>query len=584
MTFSWEQGTHFGRGVPVGYDEPLPRVPSVFPRKERVRPLDESEYNNIADNYKSAREMADDLEKKFREEEKLGRMKPTTLGELKSNFPNRTPLVAAMGAIRKPNGDVRPLHDGTHFVQLNNHIMFQDQLQYPGPEDAAHMVRHVKESKDSMFGLSADISSAHRLVKIRKADWPLLACKARSEDKTVWVNCVGTFGVSSASYWWSRLFAGIGRLVGCVMLQQHWWQLVYVEDLHITSLGPKKFHNLWMVLLLYELLGTPFSYGKFAGGLQVQFVGYLLDYRPCMIGITKKRGDWLVTFVEDMQKAKGTTLMRRFNEFLGRLGFVARVLVWLKPFLAPLYSWSAALDRSSVATAPRLVMLVLQFLKLQLKDCTYLHTCLRPQKSTGEVFRTDAKCETGRVVLAGVHLQKGTWFSLELLPKDAPFLFKEGLESQWASTTAELLAVLIALHVFDFLGAKCSQSATPIKVSAGTDNLANEHLIKKGLTTKWPLCLVSMQLTECLMKAGVFINLSWRPRDENSLADALTNSDFSGVEPHLRVKCDWVDFDFSLLWQLWSERDTFLDKDLLRANSRLVKLGNQEKSAWYFFF
>jgi hypothetical protein len=374
---------------------------AVFPKKEKSRPLDDSGFNSNANNYKSAQAMAEDLEKKFREEEKLGRMLPTTLGNLKVDFPGRTQLVAAMGAIRKPNGDVRPLHDGTHFVQLNNQIVFQDQLQYPGPEDAAHMVRYVQEEQEAMFALSADISSAHRLVKIRKHDWPLLGCKARSDDKTVWVNCVGTFGISSASYWWSRLFSGIGRLTAYIMQQQKWWQLVYVDDLHLTCLGARKFVNMWMVLLIYELLGTPFCYGKFSGGLTVQFVGYLLDYRECLMGITQRRGEWLVPFVEEMQLAKGVVLTRRFNEFVGRMGFVSRVLLWLKPFMAPLYSWAAALGRSSVATAPRLVSLVLRFLKEQLQDCTYMHTCRRPKTTAGEIFRTDAKCETGRVVLGG---------------------------------------------------------------------------------------------------------------------------------------------------------------------------------------
>ena len=570
----------FWTGVPVGYDEPLPRVPSVFPKKEKARPLDDSEFNSMACNYKSAEGMAEDLEKKFREEEQLGRMVPTTLGRLKTDFPDRPPLVAAMGAIRKPNGDVRPLHDGTHFVQLNNQIVFQDQLQYPGPEDAAHLVRHIQEEQEAAFALSADISSAHRLVKIRRHDWPLLGCKARSDDKTIWINCVGTFGISSASYWWSRLFSGIGRLAAYVMQQQNWWQLVYVDDLHLTCLGNRKFVNLWIVLLIYELVGTPFSYKKFAGGLKVQFVGYLLDYRECLIGITKKRGDWLVDFVEEMRKAGGVVLLRRFNEFVGRLGFVARVLVWLKPFMAPLYAWSSVLDRSSVATAPRLVSLVLRFLSEQLHDCTFVHTCKRPKGNTQELFRTDAKCESGRVVLGGVHLIAGTWFSVELRPEQAPYLFKEGGDSQWASTTAELLAVLVALHVFGLVGERSEHFAAPVKVSAGTDNLANEHLIKKGLTTRWPLCLVYMQMTKALMAAGLVIRLNWRPRDENSLADALTNEDFSGVDMEKRIHVDWGKLDFAWIWKLWNERGTYLDRDALKASAKVVKLGDYEKSVW----
>ena len=54
----------------MGYDQPLPRVPQVFPPKEKHRKLDDSEFSEVAQNYKSADGMAAELEKKFREEEK----------------------------------------------------------------------------------------------------------------------------------------------------------------------------------------------------------------------------------------------------------------------------------------------------------------------------------------------------------------------------------------------------------------------------------------------------------------------------------------------------------------------------------
>ena len=570
----------FWTGVPVGYDEPLPRTPDVFPRNEKVRPLDESEYNNLACNYRSAREMSEELEKKFREEEALGRMIPTTLSALQSKHPERTPLVAAMGAIKKPNGDVRPLHDGTHFVQLNNNICFQDQLQYPGPEDAAAMIRLVEDDKESLFAMSADIKAAHRLVKIREEDWPLLGCRAHDDDKTIWINTVGTFGVSSASYWWTRLFAGIGRLVAYILGQENWFQLVYVDDLHLTCLGPRKFLVLWTALALYEILGTPFSYAKFSGGLQVCFVGYLLDYRACRLGITQRRGAWLVSFIDEMFASKGTIYMRRFNEFLGRLGFVSRVLLWLKPFLAPLYSWSAALDRGTVAKCPKLVMLVLRFLQLQLKDCTYMHSCSRPTVLPQEVFRTDAKCAKGKVVLGGHHLQTGQWFSITLTEKEVPYLFKRDGETQWASTSAELLAVLVALVLFGFLETGSPGHVVPLVLTAGTDNLANQFLLRKGLTTKWPLCIIYMQLTEFLMAKNVCVDLRWCPRGENTLADALTNEDFTGVDLKKRLVCEWGDFQFHLITRLWNEREGYLDKDMLRSTAQIVSLGKFEKSDW----
>ena len=68
--------------------------------------------------------------------------------------------MAALGEIPKPN--IRPPHDATP-CYLNNQIFFRDQLQHPGPEDAAALVRFAATRvKRSFFSMSADIQVAHR--------------------------------------------------------------------------------------------------------------------------------------------------------------------------------------------------------------------------------------------------------------------------------------------------------------------------------------------------------------------------------------------------------------------------------------
>ena len=266
----------FEVGVPVGYKAPLPRTPEVFPPKRKQRSLDESQFMEEARNYKSAVEHSAKLEEKFREDEKKGMMFCSTMGVLKKKYPDQPILIAAMGAIEKPDGGVRPLHDGTHYVQVNNNIKFQDQLQYPCPQDAAALLRGTSESRESYFVLGADISAAHRLVKIRESDWHLLGCKSDSDAQTIWINKVGTFGVSSAAYWWTRLFGCVGRFVSRLLLQMAVLQLIYVDGLQLVTLGKDKFVALCMALASYEALGTPFAYHKFGGGLQSEFVGYWL--------------------------------------------------------------------------------------------------------------------------------------------------------------------------------------------------------------------------------------------------------------------------------------------------------------------
>ena len=65
---------------------------------------------------------------------------------------------------------------------------------------------------------------------------------------------------------------------------------------------------------------------------------------------------------------------------------------------------------------------------------------------------------------------------------------------------------------------------------AGTDNRANEALVLRASTTKWPLTLVNMQMAEHLLRNNLLLDLRWRPRDENTLADDLTNKAFGNFD------------------------------------------------------
>ena len=570
----------FATGVPVGYGRPLPRVPSVFPERTKQSKLDESEYMAVAKNYRSAEENSKGLEDKFREDEALGLMFPTTMGVLQSMYPSQEILVAALGAIKKPDGSVRPLHDGTHFVQVNNNIEINDQLQYPGPQDTAGIIREVHESREAVFTISADISAAHRRVKIRREDWRLLACRSDTSSKVIWVNRVGTFGISSAPLWWSRLFSLVGRLVMRVLGQERLFQTVYVDDLHAAFLGDRKFLNLWVTLALYEALGTPFAYKKFSGGIDAQFVGYKLDYKMVALGINEKRGAWLLEFLASLKKDRYTVHMRRFAEFLGRLGFVSRVLCWMKPHLAPLYTWSAALDKGTVATMPKLVRLVCMYIEQQLMAKTFMYSCKRPRVIEGDLSRTDAKCETGKVTFGGYHLGDGRWFSLSVSPSEAPYLFKANGDSQWASAPSELLAVMIALQLFGFLEDSAEREQFDLMVQGGTDNRSIEQMARKAATTRWPLVLVNMQLTDSMMKSGMRVVLKWRPRDENTVADDLTNERFDQVDMEKRVRMQWKEVKLDLLNKLRGAREEFLDRDSWVFFDGVEKSAPFEKTSW----
>ena len=336
------------------------------------------------------------------------------------------------------------------------------------------------------------------------------------------------------------------------------------------------------------MAGTPFAWKKFKGGARIAFIDYELDYAARLVGLSKVRGDWLVQWIKSARESKYVVQTKKFAEFLGRLGFVSRVVYWLKPHLAPLYAWSSATHRCSVGKLPDTVILTLLYIEEALVAKDYKVSPSRVDLSDKPLFFTDAKCKDGLVVLGGwdatCPLGRSRWFSIKVRPHEAPYLFDEEQKSQWASASAELLATLAALYLFGHLGESTRVRQLPVVFSAVTDNKGNESLSKKQSATKWPLMLINMQLSHLLALSKIRLALNWRPRGENQLADDLTNSRFSSFNPEFRCFSSFSDLPLELLSKLWETKSQF---DALRhstsqqgASQSLSKKRPHERTPW----
>ena len=109
------------------------------------------------------------------------------------------------------------------------------------------------------------------------------------------------------------------------------------------------------------------------------------------------------------------------------------------------------------------------------------------------------------------------------------------------------MATLAALVVFGWSGDARSRKELELHLTAGTDNRANEYLSQKRSTTKWPLMLVNMQLSSLLARSRTVVKLKWRPREENTVADDITNSVFTQLDMEKRLHVEYwqvkADFD-----------------------------------------
>jgi hypothetical protein len=191
--------------------------------------------------------------------------------------------------------------------------------------------------------LVGDVSKAHRRFLHAPEERGLLSCRICDDDIYVYVNRVGTFVLSCASYWWARI-AGAGIRLMHEMLgpQMPVELLIFADDLEAIASSAGGRRGITLSFLFLSCLGFPFKWSKQRGGLRVEWIGLFTDYTTYKIGLSPKRAEWMREWVMKLA-SEGRTTPKAFEQGLGRLGFSALALLWEKPFLGPLYSWSAAI-------------------------------------------------------------------------------------------------------------------------------------------------------------------------------------------------------------------------------------------------
>ena len=325
----------FRSGVPLGV-QGMPRVPEVFEAKEKWRKYEPVPWSTDKANYTSALDNALAVQKQFRKEEALGAMVEVTERAARERYGEKL-RVAALAALEKADHSFRVVHDATHNVGVNAQIKVEDQLRYPGPSE-------IKMAMQALFPptfvLAAYIARAHRLVLVKEEDWGYQACRTGVDDEgrpsdKVWLNTVGTFGVTSASYHFTRFFAAVTRCAHSLLARRDSCQLTYVDDLLFMANGLGGMSAIWVALLFLMVVGTPFSWRKFQGGTRAEWIGFQVDVSFRELGMTEKRLRWARDWLE-RTIANKVVRVEEFRSALGRLAFMMSAFVHLKPLLGPL--------------------------------------------------------------------------------------------------------------------------------------------------------------------------------------------------------------------------------------------------------
>ncbi len=220
-------------GVTLGVLHPMPRTPAIFEEKTEWR-LDEELEGAVswAQNYSTLDLHLNEVEKQFEAEEGEGMMEALSEAEFHKKYgPNKFAIAAL--AVLQEKDKIRVLYDATHQVGTNHKIRMKDQLRMPGPGEKRLLLQQAMARHGAGFGICLDVSKAHRRIKILPEEWGFISCKVKDR---IWANKVGTFGVSSASYWWGRLGAHLVRILhNLTQGGPNVEALLFADDLELTA-------------------------------------------------------------------------------------------------------------------------------------------------------------------------------------------------------------------------------------------------------------------------------------------------------------------------------------------------------------
>ena len=163
--------------------------------------------------------------------------------------------------------------------------------------DLAAELAEIEEERKTHLGFSWDVEGAHRIVVVDEEDWGLQACTEESlgpgvpsDDTVILLNTVGTFGVSTAGYWWGRLGAAITRAGHYVLSYDlATWILLFADDGKATIAAENARRVPGILFAVFRAFGFPIKWNKVRGGQEFQWIGYTLNLAGYQLGISVKR-------------------------------------------------------------------------------------------------------------------------------------------------------------------------------------------------------------------------------------------------------------------------------------------------------
>ena len=579
-------------GVPLGVTIPPLHSPGIWPLKtelsgmEHITPDLAEPYGKA--NYPSALDFADHIQNTFLEEKDLDMVEGPLSREEAAARCGCTPEDLCPGPLAAiDEGDkIRTIYDGS-VGGANGHIQKNtmerttaptvlDCIQAihwlhsaqtlgttgaPGPDEPGDggppcWVQKGTEPQlasdwrwpsqsDRWVLLKADVTKAHRRVKILPLDWRYQVAEL---NKSWWINKVGTYGMASAQLYWGRTAALILRLLYNLFPEVD-WGFVFVDDFCWLIRESQAEHMATAILSTLIALGIPLSWKKTHLAEINTWLGFVIHPNIPQVQMAATKHVLVLEILDHLIQDQVFSA-KSIERALGRIQWATAVCPLTKSLLQPFWAWKSAVTSSG--KPPKLVRLLAVLLK-ELFTKPYRQLSPYLAKSPWWGCSDASASDEGKAFIGGwisnhpaplkdqVH-----WFHFEITEAQFPWAFKKGDPKKRIAAIELFGTLLLTCCILKYQ----HLTAPSVRIPIGSDNQGNVFSLLNQASKTPATAAILMEIVLTLHAFGCSLAPCHLPRELNTWADELTHPGYRGFAPELFVDVSDFFSQFRLLPRL----------------------------------
>ena len=254
--------------------------------------------------------------------------------------------VGAVVTTKQDKKKVRLIHDLRRSL-VNSEVVIKERLVLPRLsdliDDTIDMMLKCREN-ESVELVVLDFADAFKHLHVSPAEQPYLAGKAW---RGVFVYRVVLFGIGSGPLVWGRVAAAVLRVTQS-LLADYGRSECFVDDTVLALRGKPstRRRSLFMVLLLWQILGLKLAWRKLERGRVVRWIGAEIHLKPeekiIIITVPEEKITQMKDTCKQFLSGKGMVEEKLVRAFAGRGSWLGGLLPQVRPFYKQVWRALAA--------------------------------------------------------------------------------------------------------------------------------------------------------------------------------------------------------------------------------------------------